>query len=228
MGQPCYRNGVVYVGSAQGVNVSPGVYRDGIVVAFEANTGNVLWTKIIPPPDSSIIGYANWKLLNDNEIQAPPVPTNDGVIIEPGFCVALMDSTGTLLWRSAPNVNGGFSPYDAQPIMLNKDLYGLNVGNGYFFTYALDPETGAIHWAKHAINLSATSNFASPIIDSNNFYTFSDADELFGQSLTDGSRTLYAPLVPDSEGYPAIHPFLVRGKRVYYQTYGNIMCLERK
>jgi outer membrane protein assembly factor BamB len=227
---PAYRNGVVYVGSALGVTLN-GIYRQGVVTALDANTGNVLWAKTLPGPDSTIVGYSDWKLLNDNEIETPPVPTSDGIIIEPAFCVALMDSTGRLLWRSAPTVNGGFSPYNWPPVILNdNNMYGLNNGNGYFYTFYMDSHAGTIHWVNNASPFSATENFQTPVIDSNNFYSLSDAGELFGQSLTDGSRTLYTPLLyyTDYNTDPPLNQFLVYGNRVYYQTYNEIICLTRK
>lgn len=229
--QPCYRNGVVYVGSAQ-AQTADGLYRDGVVVALDANSGNVLWTKIIPGPDSSINGYSNWKLLNTNQIQAAPVPTNEGIIIEPGYCVALMDSAGRLLWRSAPTINGGVSPYIWQPLFLNGQLYSYNSGNGTFFAYDIDASSGAIRWVRSTTQPNNTSTIIPPAIDSGGLYEVTDDIEasLWGQSLADGSTFLYTPLFW-YENNPVdafANEYLVRGKRVYYQTHDEIICIERK
>ncbi len=228
--QPCYRNGVVYVGSCPEQQVNAGVYREGVVVALDANTGNVLWTKFIPPPDSSIIGYPNWKLLNDNEIQASPLPTDRGIIICPGYCVALMDSTGNLLWRSAPTVNGGVSPYTWQPFLYQGNLYGYNNGNAPFFAFDLDANSGNIRWVRSASQ--GTELFHTPIIDSGGIYEVTDDVEspLWGQSLLNGSTILYTPLFWYENYSDDVFngDYLVHGKRIYYQTYDAIICLERK
>lgn len=231
MSEPCYRNGVVYAGSCpEWQNITNGVYRDGVVVAFDANTGKVIWTKTIPPPDSLIIGYSNWKLLNDNEILVAPLPTDMGIIICPGFCVALMDSSGNLAWRSSPNVNGGLSPYIWQPFFENGQIYGYNTGNGDFFAFDLDAAKGIVNWVRSASQ--RTSTIHTPEIDSAGLYEVTDdvISPLWGQSRLDGSTFLYTPLFwymnYSDDAFNG--DYLVQDKRVYYQTYDEIICLERK
>jgi outer membrane protein assembly factor BamB len=133
-GSPTYRNGIIYVGA--GINpVTPGMQVDGSVVALDASNGNLLWSKILPRPNSST-GYVNWQTLNDNVLQAQLVPTLDGLIVEPGSCVALMDSSGNLIWEKAPTVNGGLNNYDWPPLLRNGMIYGVNSGNGNYFCYS--------------------------------------------------------------------------------------------
>jgi outer membrane protein assembly factor BamB len=227
---PIYRNGVVYVCSALGVTLN-GIYRQGVVMALDANTGNVLWNKIIPGPDSTIIGYSNWKLLNNNQMQAPAVPVPSGIIIEPGYCVALMDTTGHLLWRSAPSINGGVSPYIWQPFLFNGSLYGYNSGNPNFFAYDINVGTGAVNWVQSASQNSCV--FYPPCIDSSgSLYEVTDdlSSSLWGQYLINGSKFLYTPLVwyMNSSDDAFASEYLVQGKRVYFQTQNEIICIARK
>ena len=229
--QPCYRNGVVYVGSGQAVTTD-GLYIDGVMIALDANTGSVLWTKIIPGPDSNIIGYSNWKLLTDNEIKLQPIPTADGLIIATGNSVALMDSTGNLVWRSSPNVNGGNYVYSVPLQLCKGNVYGSNFANTSFFTFSLDALSGKINWVVSPSIFSASASTTLFIIDSSGLYEVSDDGEqsLWGQSLTDGSRFLYTPLFwyENYSGDTFAKEFLVHNKRVYYQTQDEIICIARK
>ncbi|MGH2638389.1 MAG: PQQ-binding-like beta-propeller repeat protein, partial [Rhabdochlamydiaceae bacterium] len=230
--QPCYRNGVVYVGSCPRGKATIDMYRDGVIVALDAKTGSKLWAKILPPPDSSIIGYASWKLLNNNQIEASPIPTVDGIIIEPGYCVALMDSTGQILWRSAPNINGGLSPYIWQPFLFNGQLYSYNTGNGSFFAYDIDANTGAIKWVRSTKQPNNSTTINPPMIDSDGLYEVTDDAEssLWGQSLSTGSTFLYTPLMwyNNSSNDAFDNEYLVSNKRIYYQTQNEMICIERK
>jgi outer membrane protein assembly factor BamB len=227
---PIYRNGVVYICSDLGVTLN-GIYRQGVVMALNANTGSVLWGDTIPGPDSTIIGYSNWKLLNDNQMMTPAIPVSDGIIIEPGYCVALMDSTGRLIWRSAPNINGGVTPYIWQPFFYDGDIYGYNGGNPNFFAFDIDAGSGAINWVQSASQNSNVTH--APGIDSSgSLYEVTDdlGSTLWEQSLINGSMFLFTPLVwyMNSPNDAFAFEYLVSGKRVYFLTQNEIICIASK
>lgn len=229
-GEPTYKNGILYVCSS--FNTPDGFHNDGGVVALDAKTGNVLWKKMFPHADSSS-GYYNPALLNENLIHAPPLPTQDGLILTAGFCITLMDDTGRFVWMKAPNINGNLSIYDWQPFLQNGKLYGYNNGNGNYFTFCMDPHTGSMSWIQIALSPpdGATEIFNSPGIDSISTYIISDAFQIFGQSLADGHRDLFVDPRYYSKGdYVPGGEILVRGNRLYYQTRDTqdyIICLER-
>jgi outer membrane protein assembly factor BamB len=141
-----------------------------------------------------------------------------------------MDSTGHIVWTRVPNVDGGISIYNTQSFLIDGKLYGFNNGNGAYFTFEMDAHSGNILWVKNpAADILATANLKSPFIDSNQIYIFSDAFELFGQSLVDGSLSLFTPLLWYTSNIDIpLDPYIVRGRRVYYQTENEIMCIERK
>ena len=96
--------------------------------------------------------------------------------------------------------------------------------------FSMNAHEGTINWASSPSPSPATANESSPILDSGGLYVLDDAvqHELFGQSAMNGNRTLYTPLFYyDDANDPPLNQFLVVGKRVYYQTQNNIICITR-
>jgi hypothetical protein len=224
MSQPSYRNGIVYFGCRLSHATNP---WSGVLDAMDAKTGKLIWRKVIPALDSSI-GYPRWNIEDVSPIAAAPVPTARGIVIEPGFCVALFDSVGNMLWRKAPYVQY-VTVLRWRPTLYNGTLYGYNAGGGDAFSFAIDPESGSVLWAKKLYTqLSPTVQIYTPVIDGNFTYEISDAEWLICQSLATGERTWASNLAFYFGDDGPIGNFYVEGNRIYFETFFEIVCLEHK
>jgi outer membrane protein assembly factor BamB len=225
MSQPTYRNGIVYIGCRLSHDASNP--WNGVLDAMDAQTGKLLWRKVIPAPDSTI-GWPYWKSNDVNPIGAAPIPVNRGVIVAPGYCIALIDSNGNMIWRKAPAVHF-LTDYRLQPSLYNGILYGYNDGGGDAFSFAIDPESGSVLWAKRLYTqLSPTVQIYTPVIDGNFTYEISDAEWLICQSLATGERTWASNLAFYFGDDGPIGNFYVEGNRIYFETFFEIVCLEHK
>ncbi len=227
-GAPTYLDGKVYVGSGVIATV-PGMAVDGLLNALDAETGKLLWSKRLPHPDSSS-GFGNPQLLDWQSIVAAPLPTPDGLILMAGYCVALVDTSGQVIWERAPTIGAGASLYVWQPFLVNGNIYGINNGQGNYFAFSMNARTGALNWAIHPHWGTQTANYWTPVLDSNQIYVMTDAYEIFGQKLESGKLSFYTPTqhYTDPDNDPAAGQFAVHGNRIYYQTQNELICIQRR
>jgi outer membrane protein assembly factor BamB len=202
LSSPCYLDGAIYVGA----ELTPSTMTpDGCLTKLDASTGKILWTKYLPEPDSST-GTTFQSTMMHNGILA----FGHDLIITPGLCIGLIDSSGNFIWRKAPSVDGSISIYDQLPHLINGRLYAYNNGTGSgAFASALDPNTGQVFWSAKVTKGGETHTIESENMawDSSNIYHVTDDEEMVGQSMTDGHETLfcnmqyyyYSPLMNDSK-----------------------------
>lgn len=188
IGAPSYGSGRVYVGSrlVPGTN---GATVDGAVAAYDAQSGSLLWMKMMPLPDASC-GYARYKELVSSKSYNPPTPTADGdVVITSGFTVARLDGdTGELQWMKAPSPAGGISDYEEQPILVDNGVIAFNNGNGAAYSSKLDLQTGKTLWTVPTAMSGGehTTLIYRPILGQSTVLKAVDENILFEQDLSTG------------------------------------------
>jgi outer membrane protein assembly factor BamB len=235
---PSYLNGRVYVGTRNWPGVPP-LDHGGGVECYDATTGAKIWAKVFPPADSTV-DFPLWKQFTDNEGAVLPVPFGNNIIASVGFTIALIDSTGKILWRKSPYCEMAMSLYDWQPYLVNGTLYDYNNGAANDYAWALDPNTGATKWAHRTALGSETRTLLGwgVCFDNQNIYKVTDDNELIGQSLVTGAITWGVHMTPLC--FPEKNPMdttssllvyrgglVVEGERIYFVDGVAVHCYER-
>jgi outer membrane protein assembly factor BamB len=229
---PCYLDGAVYVGA----ELTPSTLTpDGCLTKLDASSGKILWTKYLPAPDSTT-GFANYKdpEFNNTMMTNGILAYGHDLIITPGYCIGLIDSSGNFIWRKAPSVDGSIEIYDQLPHLINGRLYAYNNGTGSgAFASSIDPNTGQVFWSAKVTKSGETHTIESENMacDSSNIYHVTDDEEMVGQSMLDGRETLfcnmqyyyYSPLMNDSK-YMGCLQFV--GNRFFGVGDDSIYCYQ--
>jgi eukaryotic-like serine/threonine-protein kinase len=143
---PAVVDGVVYVGALTQS------FNEGVLCAFDAGTGEVLWS------------------YEPHQLGVPEVAVDRGVVyvVVNDVVLALDAGTGTEIWTREPGVVPGAAP----PALANGVLYVA----GYRLAAAFDPATGDTLWTA-AID---SSNYpASPAIANGRLFISMEDDSLF-------------------------------------------------
>ena len=232
LSSPAYLDGAIYIGA----ELIPSTFTpNGCLTKLDAATGKILWTKYLPPGDSST-GYLGpySSGLKDIDMNNGIIPYGHDLIFTAGICIARIDSSGAIIWRKAPSVRGSISDYFEEiPHIVNGRLYAYNSGGGQAFATAIDPETGQVIWTSQVSKTgeSHSINSENAAFDSNNVYHVTDDEELVGQSMADGHVTLfcnmqyyyYSPLPNDSK-YVGCLQFV--GNRFFGIGDDSVYCYE--
>lgn len=198
----------VYVGGRYGRGQIPGIYHDGTVACFDAQTGSRLWIKLIPRADSTA-GYHRWDLLTENDIRIPPLPYDNGVIVAAGFCLLRIDSSGNILWRRTPNVEGNVGLYSVTLTMRNRKLYLINDA----YAYCMEPSDGSTIWSNwFSPQVGDAHTFHNPIqFTSNRMFVLTDDWYVIGADLLAGTVSFAAALYRHLAGYDKGDDFILEG-----------------
>lgn len=235
-GPPCYYNGVVYVGATIFPGNGPIIYN-GSVAAFDAVSGKRLWRKLIPNPDSSTIGYYNWKSLSSNKSSFIIYGMNNGIIVPGGQAVIKMDFNGNIIWRKVIHIDGSVDQFQQNPLMYKGNYFVFNNGDGAnCYVYSLNLETNNTNWIEYLKSdpkeQSTVINWAAQIDSSNNtLYKLTDGFELFGIDITTGkilwSTFLSTCELEDGESIMYTGGYKVDGKRIYLTNRKSLLCMEK-
>lgn len=208
LGAPTYYEGRVFVTARYGASKwQPQVWHDGSAAGIDDITGKLLWTKIIPPPDSTV-GYAHPELLQETDAGRGLVPYEGGILFASGFNIVRMDLDGNIMWRRTTHLNGNVNVFQITPLVHEGKLYVLD----NYLLSSLDPLTGEVFWTKLFTRRENDKyTFHNPLqIVGNTIYSWTDDYRIFGADMSTGNTVYAVDLSPHLYKYET-GEFLLRG-----------------